>query len=237
VDGIAHRAAAAQVLVADLDRPVPDDAARHHLVRVLRLRPGEVVCATDGRGGWRLCSFTGGRDPDGLLEPITDPAVEAGPGRSVTVGFAPVKGDRPEWVVQKLTELGVDRIAVFTAERSVVRWDGDRGERHLERLGRVAREAAQQCRRLWLPVVESVTLADLRAEGAVLADPGGRRLGPADSAVVIGPEGGWADRERQGADLVDLGTHVLRAETAALAAAVLLDAARRSPGRAQLTDS
>ena len=57
---------------------------------------------------------------------------------AVTVAFVPTKGDRPEWVIQKLTELGVDRI-VPPSRRSVVRWDGDRGERAAERLRRVAR--------------------------------------------------------------------------------------------------
>ena len=65
----------------------------------------------------------------------------------LTVVFAPVKGERPEWVVQKLTELGIDRIVPLRSERSVVRWTGQRGQATVERLRRVAREAAAQCRR------------------------------------------------------------------------------------------
>ena len=72
-------------------------------------------------------------------------------------GFAPVKGDRPEWTVQKLTELGVDRIVPLRAARSVVRWDGERGAAAVERLRRVAREAAMQSRRCRLPEVTEMT--------------------------------------------------------------------------------
>lgn len=231
------RDVAAQVVVEDLSAPVLDESDLHHLGRVLRLRPGEVVRATDGRGGWRLCRFSGRRDPSAALEPIGEAARVPAPRPELTVGFAPVKGDRPEWTVQKLTELGIDRIVVFTASRSVVRWDGDRAERHLARLRRVAREASQQCRRLWLPEVEFAELPALRAAGAVLADPGGRPLRPTDRMVLVGPEGGWSDEERRGADRVGLGGLVLRAETAAIAAGVLLAAARRGPDGGPVPDS
>ncbi len=85
------------------------------------------------------------------------------PGRkpAVTVAFALVKGERPEWVTQKLTELGVDTIVPFTAARSVVRWDDRKAAANRDRLERVAREAAMQSRRCWLPEVASVaTFAD-----------------------------------------------------------------------------
>lgn len=224
----AHRAAATQVFVEDLEQPGPDDADLHHLARVLRLRPGERVCAADGAGGWRMCEFTGAGDPARALEPVGDVVVVDRAEPALTVGFTPVKGERAEWVVQKLTELGIDRIAVLETDRSVVRWRGPRADKHLERLDRVAREACQQCRRLWLPEVVPMALAELMGTGAVLADPGGRALGRTDHAVLIGPEGGWTDDEREDFERVDLGGHVLRAETAALAAAVLMDAARRS---------
>ena len=73
------------------------------------------------------------------------------PSRS-TIAFAVPKEDRPEWIVQKLTELGVDRIVFLHAERSVVRWDGERAERHLARLA-AGRAARLRCsaRRVWLP--------------------------------------------------------------------------------------
>jgi len=216
------------VLVADLDAPVLDGDDHHHLSRVLRLRAGAEVCATDGVGGWRSCAFTGAEDLDPLGERRQQPAPEY----ELAVGFALVMGDRPELVVQKLTELGVDRIVPFAARRSVVRWDEAKATKQLERLRRVAREACGQCRRLWLPRVglaDGAGLPDvsqLRSGGAVLADAGGRPLRRSDRVVLIGPEGGWEDGESEGSDRVGIGEHVLRAETAAIAVGVALTALR-----------
>jgi 16S rRNA (uracil1498-N3)-methyltransferase len=145
--------------------------------------------------------------------------------------MAVAKGDRPEWAVQKLTELGVDRIIPVTAARSVVRWDPDRADRHLTRWRAVARAAAMQSRRLVLPVVEElVSLPDLLAErhpGVALAEPGGAAPGLDRPTVLVGPEGGWTDEELAGAvPTVDLGPTVLRTETAAVVAGTLLAALR-----------
>ena len=236
--------AAAQVFVDDLDVLAVDEGGAHHLLRALRLRPGEVVVAADGRGRWRPCRIAASARRAGsssVAEAIGSGLLEAdGPVRDdgeppapVTVAFAPVKGERPEWVVQKLTELGVDRIVVLRAARSVVRWEAGRAERALERLGRVAREAAAQSRRSRLPLVQGVwSLAELTGalapEPVALADPGGTGLPGTLRALAVGPEGGWDEAERSGAGLarVDLGPTVLRAETAALAAGTLLCALR-----------
>jgi 16S rRNA (uracil1498-N3)-methyltransferase len=213
------------VFVADVAAPVLDEEDRHHLERVLRVRVGEEVTVADGRGGWRVCSYLAG----GQLEPVA--AVEER-GRSsppITVAFAVTKGDRPEVVVQKLTELGVDRIVPFRAARSVARWDGERAARHVARLRKVAREAAMQSRRAYVPDVEDVVdFASVAAlPGATLADAGGAAPSLALPVVLIGPEGGWSDSERGfGLPTVGLGSHVLRAETAAIAAATLLGALR-----------
>jgi 16S rRNA (uracil1498-N3)-methyltransferase len=211
--------AAAQVVVTSLEEPELDPEDHHHLGRVLRLRPGATVCATDGTGGWRPCTFTGAA----VLEPAGSTHHEPFPDRPVTVGFALVKGSRPELVVQKLTELGVDRIFAFAAARSVVRWDPERTERNRHRLRRVAREACGQSRRLHLPQVDLCELAPLvGAPGVVAAEPGGRALGPQDHTVIVGPEGGWAEGEVAGCEAVTLGPNVLRAETAAILAGGLL---------------
>ena len=217
-----HRDAAAQVVVADLAAPELEPADLHHLSKVLRLRAGERVCATDGAGGWTMCEFTG----DAALDPVGEPRRAEPPPYEVAVGFAPIKGDRPELVVQKLTELGVDRILVVPTRRSVVRWDGERAAKHLDRLRRVAVSACGQCRRLWLPEVDLVPLGELHGEGVVAADVGGRPLGPQDRTVLVGPEGGWEPGELDGRATVGLAADVLRAETAAIAAATLLGALR-----------
>ena len=210
------------VLVVDVDAPVLAAEDRHHLERVLRLRPGDDLTVGDGAGRWRQCRF------GALIEPVGDPVAVAAPSPEVAVGFAVLKGGRSETVVQKLTELGVDRIVPFVAERSVVRWEQAKAARLAERWRRVAREAVMQCRRLWLPRVEPVrAFADLDLAHAVLAMVGGRPLAPGENFVLVGPEGGWSDAElARVAGQVGLGPHVLRAETAAIAAASVLGARR-----------
>ncbi len=215
--------ARAHAFVADLSRPALDPHDRHHLERVLRLQPGDIVTVSDGVGGWRRCRF------GPVLDPVDEVVNDTRPGPEVTVAFALVKGERPEWAVQKLTELGVDRIVAFTAARSVVRWDADKAAKAAERFRRVAREAAMQCRRTWLPVVGAPTdFAEVAGRpGAVLADPDGDPPWLASGPVLVGPEGGWAtDEAALGLPRMRLGPHVLRSETAAVAAAVVLGALR-----------
>jgi len=231
------RRAVAQVIVGELGTPTLADEDLHHLGRALRLRPGAEICASDGAGSWRFASYTG----EATLEPTGEIEFHARRGPELTVAFAPVKGDRPELVVQKLSEIGIDRIVPLQAARSVVRWDAERSAKQFNRLRRVAREACCQSRRLWLPelgiagsedsvVATTQMWADTKV-GVVVAEPGGRALGPEDVTVLIGPEGGWDSKElseasEAGIAEVSVGNHVLRAETAAIAAGVLMCALR-----------
>lgn len=220
--------AAAQVFVDELDSPVLTDGDLHHLARVLRLRDGERVVACDGRGGWRLCAFS--RDH---LEPLGEVVVEPARARVVSVWLPAVRGERAEWAVQKLTELGVDEIGLLDCERASVRIDATGAERVLARWRRVAREAACQSRRTRLPECHGpVDVAGAVALGAVQCDLDGELALDAPTSLAIGPEGGWADGERpEPAAAVSLAETVLRTETAAVAAAVLLGAARHGAGR------
>ncbi len=216
---------AAQVFVGDLEALVLEPGDFHHLGRVLRLRAGEAVRASDGRGGWRACRWAA-RD---VLEPDGPVSRQQRVAPEVTVGFSLVKRDRPEWIVQKLTELGVDVIIPLAAQRCVVRWEGERGGRHLDRLRVVAREAAAQSRRVWLPSVEPLaTPRDVLVRpDVVLADQDGGPVSLDTPAVLVGPEGGWSPEElAAGATRVGLGSQVLRAETAAVTAGALLTALR-----------
>src|SRR5439155_11758539 len=130
---------AAHVFVPDFSAPTLDDGDLHHLARPLRLRPGEPVTASDGAGRWRPFVWSGERlEADGAGDVMVAPA----PRPAVTVAFALTKGERPEWVVQRLAEAGVDRIVPFVAARSVVRWDPARSARNVARLRAVARAAA-----------------------------------------------------------------------------------------------
>lgn len=239
------RSASAVVFVADVDAPVlgPEDA--HHLVDVLRLRAGSSVLAANGNGAYRDCTLTESektaRDrPDSRAARAS--LLAAGPvlhepsrGRTIAVGLALGKGERPEWAVQKLTELGIDQILFVDTARSVVRPDRQAMERRSERLRRVAREAAMQCRRLRLPEISGpVPLAQALAlaPGTVaLAEPGARPVDAAISSVIVGPEGGFTPEELALAPrVVGLPGYVLRTETAAVVAGVLLAASRLTPG-------
>lgn len=219
-DGLRRRPLA---YVDDVAVPVLDDVARRHLTRVRRLGPDTPITLADGRGSWRsaLLGDTELVDP-GPIELEPEPA-----GPPSVVAFAPVKGDRPEWAVQKLTELGVDHIVVLETERSVVRWNPARWAKQEARLAATIRSAGEQCRRLRLPSLSGPSsVAELVAEHPDIrfAEPGGPHLAaePTVSSVAVGPEGGWSPTELAGRPTVGLGPLVLRAETACLAVAVHL---------------
>jgi 16S rRNA (uracil1498-N3)-methyltransferase len=219
------------VFVEDLDVPrlAPED--HHHLARVLRVRDGAPITLADGHGRWRNARF--GASP--AVDSDVRQASRVEP--SITVAFALVKGQRPELVVQKLTELGVDDIVPFRAERSVVRPDAERDHRRHDRLVRVAREASMQCRRARLPTIADLaSFADLAARpGAALAERHGVPPTLEHPTLLIGPEGGWCEAELAAARAtVALADLVLRAETAAIVAGALLTglrAARVGPVR------
>ena len=226
-----------RVLVApeDVDRAVarPGPDALHHLVDVLRLGPGASVEVFDGRGGVWEATFTGTELRLGQRREAPPPAA------AVWVAFALAKGEKVDWVIQKATELGAARLVPWRAERSVVRLEGARAEERVGRWRRIAAEAARQCGRSEVP---GVALAE-GLPGALEAPAGFARIAFHAGAgasfaeavpraapgylAVIGPEGGLTDREvracvEAGCRLATLGPRVLRAETAAIAAAALL---------------
>ena len=113
------------------------------------------------------------------------------------MAFGLVKGERPEWAVQKLTEVGVDVIVPMATDRSVVRWDAAKAARQHDRLGTIAREAAMQCRRAWLPEISPLTTPVQLAQrpGVAMAQHGGGPLTSGTLLVMVGPEGGWSEAE------------------------------------------
>jgi 16S rRNA (uracil1498-N3)-methyltransferase len=214
------RESAAHVFVDALDAPQLSAEDAHHLSRVLRIRPVDAITVSDGAGRWVAASF------DGRSLVLGGDVVEEepGPGAGRGVVCATPKGDRPELIVQKLTELGIDRIGFTTTARSVVKWDERRADAQLERLRRIARESSMQSRRVRLPTVEVLEWdAVVVAAGVALAEPGGGDVDATLRTVVIGPEGGFTHDELEAVERrVGLGEHVLRVETAAIAAGVLL---------------
>ena len=217
------RNSAAHVFVDSLEAPVITDFDAHHLLKVLRVKPQDVVTLSDGNGKWRTCRIgaTGRRSDTTEISNLGEVALESAPTWSLTIAFCAVKGDRPEWTVQKLTEIGVDKIFLLApTSRSVVRWGDDRADKNIEKLRVVAREAAMQSRRVWLPeVTGSVQLASVG--DLFIADPSGEKMSSQNRVVAIGPEGGFSDDElKVGQGLVSLGETLMRAETAAISAAV-----------------
>ena len=199
VDSPAWLGAHAHVMVGDLVTLTLTEADRHHLARVLRIRPGTVVTATDGRGSWRTCRAPSGW-PSAGDELVADGSivVAAQPTPTITLALALTKGDKPEWAVQKLTELGVDRIVLVNAERSVVRWDPAKVDHNLARLRSVAREALMQSRGVWMPTIDGVrTVGEVVATSpeVAMAQFGGAQVSIGHPAVMIGPEGGWTADE------------------------------------------
>jgi 16S rRNA (uracil1498-N3)-methyltransferase len=171
--------------------------------------------------------------PSGAIRTLVAPDVP------VTIGFGLPKGDRAEWTIQKLTEIGVDVIVPLLTDRTVVRLDSAECARRGDRFRRVGREASAQSRRVHLPeILDPVRLTELPdaiASIATFAEPGGAPVESGISTVLVGPEGGWSTAElARGTRTVHFADHVLRAETAAIAAAVLLCALRSgivaSPG-------
>jgi 16S rRNA (uracil1498-N3)-methyltransferase len=211
------------VFVDDLDQPTLADDDRHHLERSLRLRTADPLTLSDASGGWRTAVFGDVIEPTGPRHEVQEPAYRLG------LGVALTKAAKPEFAVQKATELGIDQITVFQAEHSVARWDDSKRLRNKQRLAKVAREAAMQSRRVTIPVVEVVEGLHslLGRPGLVRADFGGSQIGSAHRFVLIGPEGGWSERERSLVPAsIDLGPHVLRAETAAVVASTILGRSR-----------
>jgi 16S rRNA (uracil1498-N3)-methyltransferase len=233
--------AAAHTFASNLDDDVTlEGAPGHHLTRVRRLRKGEVVTVADGDGTWRPYTVVetrrGAVDLRVRGEAVIEPQLEP----RLTVAFALTKGGKPDLVVQKLTELGVDRIAPLESRRSVPRWASDRAGAAIARMRRVAAEAAAQCRRARIPHVELPQPVSALGghPGLVVADPAGDevdRIPPPPNGewmLVVGAEGGLEPDELAvlvAPALLRLGPHVLRAETAAIAGAAVLTTRRVTP--------
>jgi 16S rRNA (uracil1498-N3)-methyltransferase len=211
------------------------DEARH-LTRVLRVEPGQRFEISDNQQAY-LAEITEARG-----ERVVFRVVEALPTVqspvTITLCASLIKFDRFEWIVEKATELGVDRILPVEAARTE-KGLFDASQKRSERWARVARESSQQSRRVRIPVIAPAVRFERCLEEVAahryfldesLAPPLLREI-PAErsdsAALLIGPEGGWTDSERRLAAAaswqpVSLGPLVLRAETAACAALAIV---------------
>lgn len=218
----------------------------HHLARVLRMKAGDEAFVFDGCGSEYLCRIAIVKDNRAQLEIIKplDNAVESP--IDLTLAQALAKGEKFDLIVQKATELGARRIAALATEHVDVKLKDEQAEKRLERWRRISLEALKQSgRRTLVEIVGPISLEEfthtLEAESTaarvmlVFSERGGTSINDAlareleNAAVIalIGPEGGWSDDElslleNRGAKFVTLGPRVLRTETAAIAAVVLI---------------
>jgi 16S rRNA (uracil1498-N3)-methyltransferase len=219
------RRSSAHVFVEDISHPVLTDGDVHHLSRVLRLKNGEVITCSDGHGAWRVTHWK-----DGAVESVSEVVTEPESSISLTVAIAPVKGDKTDLTIEKLVEIGIDRIAILQPlERSVVRWASDKTSQVMDRYRRIALAAAMQSRRVYLPeIVGPVSLDALGVDGIAMAEPSGQASWDGVRTLVIGPEGGFSPNELASSlPTIDLGSTILRAETAAIVGASLMVAHSR----------
>jgi 16S rRNA (uracil1498-N3)-methyltransferase len=214
--------------------------AAQHVAKSLRLKAGDAITVFDGRGG----------EYDATLQRIDRDRVDVKVGAfradevesALALGLVqglPEAADKMDWIIQKATELGVAWVQPLICERSVVRLSGERAERREAHWRRVAVAAAEQCGRTRVPEVRP-TLSFMNWIAAPAEVPrwilvrGAPPLAahsppPSRLELVVGPEGGLAERELslaldRGCEPLSLGPRVLRTETAPLAALATIHA-------------
>lgn len=210
-----------------------------YLTRVLRLGRGDTVELLDGTGEGLRCEIEEAHK-EGVTARVIDRFEVPEPPVPITLYQALPKGDKFELIIQKCTELGVGRIVPIQAGRSVVQLKGDRAETKVVRWQKIAQEAAEQCERGKVPVVDvPERLQDVRLPDGTLGLVLSERVvtptlpqalpeqAPLAVALFVGPEGGWTPEELAtmrglGAIEVSLGDRILRTETAGLASLAIL---------------
>lgn len=230
----------AQALAADSALLLPPGAARH--VQVLRLQPGDAITLFDGQGGEYAATVERMGRSEVAVQVGAHAAVEREAPRAVRLAAGMPANERMDWLVEKATELGVAEIQPLMTAHGVLRLNAERAEKKRAHWEAIAIAACEQCGRNRVPLIHPVLTLEawLRQVGPAtdgrrfvlsLAD-GTRRIaeaaaqfGAGPAWVLSGPEGGLGTAEEQAAMAqgfvpLTLGSRVLRAETAALAALV-----------------
>ncbi len=211
-----------------------------HLLRVLRLRSGAALTLFNGRGGEYAAELIGAGKSGARLAVRAHSAVERESPLHLTLLQGVARGERMDSIVQKATELGVQRIVPLSCEFSVVRLDPASRERRAQHWRAVAIAACEQCGRNRIPEVEAIgDLAEACAAGSadlrlMLLPQAPESLaavaaGLRSAVLLVGPEGGLSGREqlqaqRSGFRACRLGPRILRTETAPVAALAALQA-------------
>jgi 16S rRNA (uracil1498-N3)-methyltransferase len=218
-----------------MDRVTLDGPEAHHLIHVMRADAGREVTLFDGTGVEFAAVVESVRRSEVGLRIVERREVSRELRFPLSVGVALPKGDRQKWLVEKLTELGVGALVPLVTERGVAQ----PVDAALERLQRVVVEASKQCgRNRLMRIAGPQGWGDWISQGCrdarrFLAHPGGRPLTEialdhsAPVQLAIGPEGGLSETEvsqaiHAGWQEVDLGSRILRVETAAVALAAVV---------------
>lgn len=225
-------------LSAGASLALPAGAARH--VQVLRMQPGDALTLFDGAGGEYAATVERMGRSDVAVTVGAHLPVEREAPRAVHLAVGMPANERMDWLVEKATELGVASIQPLATAHGVLRLAGERAEKKRAHWEAIAVAACEQCGRNRVPVIHPVQpfagWLETQGEPAVrlvLSLAEGTRslaaMAPGEQGVTVlsGPEGGLSGSEEQqaiarGFAPVTLGSRVLRAETAALAALVSL---------------
>lgn len=195
----------------------------NHAKNSLRIKPGEQVRLTDGRGGLAIAEFA---DQLNIIRRWNIEPVEP----FIHVVQALAKGDRDELAIQTSTELGALRFTPWQAQRSIVKWDDKKAEKGVQRWQSIATEAMKQSHQGWLPEVKNPakdTEFDFTGQMIVLDPDAEQSLTDIEITkeltLVVGPEGGISESElaslkKRGGLQASLGNSVFRTSTAAPAA-------------------
>lgn len=210
-----------------------------HAVTVGRLRVGETIRVGNARGLIVTGSVVAASPAEFTIE-VTDATTIPRPEPGLWLAQALAKNDRDELAIQMATELGVDGVIPWAAGRSIVKWEGVKLRKHLDRWSAILHEASKQSVRAHIPELENLTTSKALAVMAAdfdtyVLDPAaterlaGVRAGVRDILLIVGPEGGItpgesAAFEAAGASRRRLGDTVLRTSTAGPAAIAALSA-------------
>ncbi|HKQ75481.1 MAG TPA: 16S rRNA (uracil(1498)-N(3))-methyltransferase [Blastocatellia bacterium] len=217
-----------------------DAEESHHLTRVLRLGEGARVFIFDGEGAEYECEVArvAKREVELNLLRRLDDVVESP--LQTTLAQALIKGDKFDWVIQKATELGVTRIVPLVTDHCDIKRAEERAEQRLQRRRRISLEALKQCgRRRLVEICEPAPFDDFcdsadHSVRLIFSECGGESLGEVSAklqdvkqlSLWVASEGGWSEREllkaeSSGFTPVNLGSRILRTETAAIVAVTL----------------
>ncbi|WP_066257703.1 16S rRNA (uracil(1498)-N(3))-methyltransferase [Neobacillus drentensis] len=226
---------------ANGNRFLIDEEDRHHIVKVMRMQLGDQIICVDQEGKQAVCALAEITDTSVVADVVQWMETVSELPISITIASGLPKGDKLEWIIQKGTELGAHRFLPFSAARSVVKWDEKKASKKIDRWQKIAKEAAEQSHRAFLPeVLSAISFKELltksknfhykivafeeesrNGETSVFAATL-KKMNKGDSLLLVfGPEGGLTDAEveqlrENDFAICGLGPRILRTETAPL---------------------